>query len=409
MTAAQPVPGEPRPERSARICLVYDCRYPLSHGGAEKWLRSLAEALVLQGARVTYLHAAGRGEEQQDGIRWVGLRETTELYTPAGVRRLRPAVEFSFRVARHLRSHAGDFDLVYVHDMPILPVLAAWWGLRPSHTPWVVEWIEWWSARYWRSYAGPVIGTAGHALQRLALAATPVAVCCSDLTAQALRGARPSMPITRLAGQVVAAGGAPPNEAESEELTTPPQPPLAVFLGRFLPHKRPHLVVDAVLRARQAIPRLRLVIVGHGPEEASLRQRAAALGQDVVEVRVGADDVEVQDTLRRASVLVHPSAREGFGLVVAEANSLGVPVILVDGPDNAAPELIRPGGGITVADADPDAIGSAIVTLIHSGKTARREALANARRLHREHSVALSCRQVLALIPRLRQDRSSAP
>ena len=38
-----------------RICLVYDCLYPHTVGGAERWLRSLAERLAAEGHEVTYL------------------------------------------------------------------------------------------------------------------------------------------------------------------------------------------------------------------------------------------------------------------------------------------------------------------------------------------------------------------
>ena len=393
--------GVPAPTPPTRICIVYDCRYPVSHGGAEKWLGSLARALVSHGARVTYVHGAGRGEEQRDGVRWIGLSDASDLYTPAGIRRSLPVGRFSYRVSRYLRSHGCDFDLVYVHDMPIFPVLGAWWGLRRTRTPWVAEWIEWWGAPYWRSYAGTVTGTIGFLVQRLALAVTRLAVCYSDLTAEALKAARPTMPIARLAGQADCPSEASPDKMPLANPLTPPEQPLAVFLGRFVPHKRAQLAVDAMLHARATIPGLRLILIGNGPEEAALRERAAAIGHGSVEVRTGASDAAVRDALCRASVLVHPSAREGFGLVVSEANSLGVPVVLVAGPDNAAPELIREGGGITVANADPRELSDAIVTIIRSGETARREALANAERLCREHSVARSSQELLEIAHRL--------
>ncbi len=398
MTGDSPPSWGPARIGRTRVCLVYDCRYPASHGGAEKWLGSLARALASRGARVTYLHGAGRGEEETDGVRWVGLSEAAELYTPAGVRRPLPVLRFSRRVSRYLRSHAGDFDLVYVHDMPIFPVLAAWWGLRSTRTPWLVEWIEWWDAAYWRSYAGAAAGTIGYLAQRLALAVTPLAVCYSDLTVEALQRARPELPVARLAGQVESSCLCLPEGVAADDLLAPPAPPLAVFLGRFVPHKRPHLAIDAVLAARASLPDLRLVVVGHGPEEGPLRARAAALDEGMVEVVTGASDAEVRETLRRASVLVHPSVREGFGLVVPEANGLGVPVVLVAGPGNAAPELIQEGGGRTVARADSGEIGDAIVATVRAGEPARREALANARRLGRDRSVDRSAQQLLGLV-----------
>src|SRR5206468_11281564 len=38
-----------------RICLVYDCLFPYTVGGAERWYRNLADRLVAAGHDVTYL------------------------------------------------------------------------------------------------------------------------------------------------------------------------------------------------------------------------------------------------------------------------------------------------------------------------------------------------------------------
>jgi glycosyltransferase involved in cell wall biosynthesis len=51
---------------------------------------------------------------------------------------------------------------------------------------------------------------------------------------------------------------------------------------------------------------------------------------------------------------VLPSRREGYGLVVVEAASLGTPSVLVRDPDNAATELIEDGVNGFVVDAVED-------------------------------------------------------
>ncbi len=38
-----------------RICIVYDCLYPHTVGGAERWYRNLALRLAQEGHDVTYL------------------------------------------------------------------------------------------------------------------------------------------------------------------------------------------------------------------------------------------------------------------------------------------------------------------------------------------------------------------
>src|SRR5262245_14907411 len=46
---------QPEKIRRVRVCIVYDCLYPYTIGGAERWYRSLAERLAATGAEVTYL------------------------------------------------------------------------------------------------------------------------------------------------------------------------------------------------------------------------------------------------------------------------------------------------------------------------------------------------------------------
>src|SRR3954452_1010949 len=43
------------PPRRMRICLIYDCLFPWTVGGAERWTRNVGEALAAEGHEVTYL------------------------------------------------------------------------------------------------------------------------------------------------------------------------------------------------------------------------------------------------------------------------------------------------------------------------------------------------------------------
>ena len=38
-----------------QVCIVYDCLYPFTIGGAERWYRNVAEALASRGHDVTIL------------------------------------------------------------------------------------------------------------------------------------------------------------------------------------------------------------------------------------------------------------------------------------------------------------------------------------------------------------------
>jgi len=378
--------------------VVYDCRYPDSLGGAERWLGCLARELASRGATVTYLHGAVRSVADDDGVHWVGLTDRSHLYTPAGVRRTWPALLFAWRLIGELRRRPAD--LVYVHDMPIFPVLAAAWAFRGRRVRWVVEWIEWWDARYWRSYAGRLTGTVGALLQRLALRLSPVAVCSTDTVAALLRAARPGVAVLRLPGLADLRAAHPPAGPAGVGST----PPRAVFVGRLIPHKGALLAVAALAHARTAHPTLTGRIIGSGPQAAAV---AAAIEQwglsGVVELVTDADDARVRAELAGADVLIHPSVREGFGLVVVEANAVGTPVVLLAAPDNAAVELLDGNaGGVAVPwSGDPirdaAALAAGIGEVIAAGTVGRQAALANAQRCARTATVERSAEVIWSL------------
>jgi glycosyltransferase involved in cell wall biosynthesis len=146
-------------------------------------------------------------------------------------------------------------------------------------------------------------------------------------------------------------------------------------------------VVPAVAAARARVPGLRGEVLGDGPERGEVLRRIAALGLEGVVSAPGFVSAErVDEALRHAACLVLPSVREGYGLVVVEAASLGTPSVLVRDPDNAATELIEEGvNGFVAHGDDARALADAIVRVHDAGPELRASASAwfgrNARRM----------------------------
>ena len=153
---------------------------------------------------------------------------------------------------------------------------------------------------------------------------------------------------------------------------SPPAPvpaePLVVFAGRHIPEKRAPAVVAAVARTD-----LRARILGDGPEYEAVKAEIARLGVgDRVEAPGFVETEQVERDLARALCLVLPSRREGYGLVVVEAASMGTPSVLVRDPDNAATELIEEGVNGFIADsAEPEALAAAIERVRDAGAALR--------------------------------------
>src|SRR2546429_3848570 len=89
-----------------RICVVYDCLFPYTVGGAERWYRNLAERLAVEGHEVSYLTLRQwpRGERPDlaEGVHVVCAGPRLALYTASGRRRIWPPLVFGLGVLAHL-------------------------------------------------------------------------------------------------------------------------------------------------------------------------------------------------------------------------------------------------------------------------------------------------------------------
>ena len=351
-----------------RICVIYDCLFPLTVGGAERWYRNLAERLAADGHEVTYLTLRqwDRGAQPQiDGpVRVVAVGPRMALYTESGRRRILPPLVFGLGVLWHLLRQGRRYDVVHTCAFPYFSLLAAAL-LRPLRRyRLVVDWFEVWSRSYWLDYLGGAQGRIGALVQRLCAAVPQRAFCFSDLHAARLRAEGLRGPVTVLRG--LYAGSLDPPRARAAD-------PLVLFAGRLIPEKRVTLGVAAVASAAEQIEGLKGVFYGDGPEREALREAIAAHGAKAIVSAPGFADGELLDEdMRRALCMLLPSRREGYGMVVVEASAHATPSIVVAGEDNAATELVEEGvNGVVVTSADPEAVAEAIVRVSEAGLALR--------------------------------------
>lgn len=106
-----------------------------------------------------------------------------------------------------------------------------------------------------------------------------------------------------------------------------------VVFGRLVAHKRVDVVLHALAALRSERPRLRLDVVGEGPQRAVLEGTALRLGLGHRVTFHGFVDEETKSALLgRAAVHVCASDAEGWGLTVIEAAGHGVPTLARDVP-----------------------------------------------------------------------------
>ena len=348
-----------------RVCLVYDCLYPYTVGGAERWYRNLAEHLAASGHDVTFLtRRQWKRDSEVDlpGVRVVAVSPRMALYA-GGRRRLLPPILFGLGVLWHLLRHSRRYDIVHTASFPYFSLLAAGIARRRGDFRLLVDWHEVWTPVYWREYFGP-LGGIGWRIQRACIRIPQQAFCFSRLHEQRLRDEGFSGELTRLEGQYTGpAEGVQPRQAR----------PVAVFAGRHIPEKRVTALVLALAEARRQLPELRAEIYGDGPDRADVLRAIAERGLNDKVVAPGFVAAPVlEDALASALCFVLASRREGYGLVIIEATARGVPVVVVAGPDNAAVELVEDGSnGVVAASAEPRELAAAIVRVHEHGAELR--------------------------------------
>ncbi len=107
--------------------------------------------------------------------------------------------------------------------------------------------------------------------------------------------------------------------------------PIVLFAGRLVDSKGCDYLIRAMARVQRQMPEVELVVIGDGPLRHDLEQLAASCLTNYK--FVGAvSQAEVRHWMNRAKVFSVPSfttpmgTSEGFGLVFAEAQAMGLPV-----------------------------------------------------------------------------------
>lgn len=152
--------------------------------------------------------------------------------------------------------------------------------------------------------------------------------------------------------------------------------PTVLFVGRFVPGKGAHDLVEAVARVRAEAP-CRLVMAGDGPERASLQRLVADRGLGGV---VSFPGYLTGDALtaayRSAFVFALPSYSEGFATVLSEAMDAGLPLVTT-GICGALDHLTEGDNVLFVQPGRVDQLAAALRRLLGDGPLRRHMAARN--------------------------------
>jgi phosphatidylinositol alpha-mannosyltransferase len=313
-----------------------------SPGGVQVHIRGLSRYLRQQGHDVRILAPARRPVEE--ACVWRAGRTLAVPYN-GSIAPIGPGPAVAARVAHRLR--AFDPDVVHVHE-PMVPGASLFATLQSRR---------------------PVFATF-HANAGRARSLRVMAPLARRVYARIDR----PMAVSRAAARFIADTiGVPepvvvPNGVDLDAFRRPAatldgRPPTLLFVNRLDPRKGFGVLLAAFARASEALPDLRLVVAGDGPDRLAAAQLPAGL-RSRIELLGDVPHADVPDVHARADLFVAPAlGRESFGMVLVEAMAAGLPIVASAIPGytevvehGRTAWLVRPG--------DDAALASAIVTLL---------------------------------------------
>jgi glycosyltransferase involved in cell wall biosynthesis len=328
-------------------------------GGSERYIERIAADLVADGCQVEVLcsrHAGVPHRLRRDGVlfRHAGGRWTVYLRALATLLRERLSgrgpdvvVDVHNGIPFFARLVAGCPVVVLVHHVHREQWNVVFGGALASFGWWLESWV---SPRVHRGCQYIAVSeVTRRELVELGVQESAVAVVHN--------GTRPVAP------------GQPERD---------PNPSLVV-LGRLVPHKRVEHALGVLAALGPEFPGLHLRVIGEGWWREELQAEAARLGvADQVTFTGFIDESTKESLLARSWLMLAPSVKEGWGLMVVEAAAHGIPSIAYRSAGGLAESIHHDKTGVLV-DELPQLIGTARQLLIDHR---RRNELGEAAREH---------------------------
>lgn len=346
-----------------KIAFVYDAVYPWVKGGAEKRVYELARRLAARDHQVHWYGMGywwseqGKKNIEMDGIKLHGVMKPMELYQDDR-RSIKEAIYFAVMVL--LKFRAGRYDIIDCQGFPFFSCFSAKINSLLNKSTLVITLHEVWND-YWYHYLGKA-GFFGRLTEKLMVKLTSHLITVSSKTRKDLAEIKPGE------NSVIIPNGIDVKEINN---TKPSGDKTNVlFVGRLIKEKNVDMLLKALVELRDFIPFLKCTIIGEGPERERLENLTSELNlqSNITFLGFTEDYSQVISHMKSSEVLVLPSEREGFGMVVLEANACGLPVVVVDHPMNAAKDLIKEGKNGFVADLNVESISDNIKQAINTKK-----------------------------------------
>lgn len=279
---------------------------------------------------------------QYEGMALHGVCKARKLYVN-GRRSISEALVFAVKLFPVLLKE--KFDLIDVSVFPYFSCFTVKAVSVLKKTPAVFTWHEVWGD-YWYEYLGKTKGFFGLLIEKTVAIISKNNIAVSDWTKdrlEALKGKDSKIAVLpngvdlKLISEIKPAG-------RGLSGTTGDKIYDVIFAGRLIKEKNVDVLIKAISLLKKDFPEICCCVVGDGPERKALEKLTRELGVQENVIFEGFQEYRTLiGKIKASKVLVLPSSREGFGMVVIEAFACGVPVVTVKQKYNAAQGLVEDG------------------------------------------------------------------
>lgn len=341
-----------------KIAFISDAILPYNIGGKEKRLYEVTKRLASRGYLVTVYTMKWWKDDTDsvliDGVKYKAISPYYPLYD-GSKRSMKQGILFAINCLKLLKE---DFDVVDVDHMTHLNLFSMKLVCLLKGKKMYATWHEVWGCKYWMNYIGSTKGALAYIIEKISSYLPNEIISISEHTTESLKSV---LKTNRTIHTIPIGVEVVVPEIKGSSINSD-----IIFAGRLLPNKNVDVLIKAISIIKKTNPAVKLVVVGDGPERAALEKLSASLDLnkniDFVGFVDKHEDLYVKMTESR--VFAFPSSREGFGIVVIEANACGLPVVTVDSDDNASKYLIESGKNGEVCKLNENDLAVAIENLL---------------------------------------------
>lgn len=136
--------------------------------------------------------------------------------------------------------------------------------------------------------------------------------------------------------------------------------PTVTFIGRLKRHKLPDHAIRAFKIIKKKIPSAKMWVIGDGYMLNDLK----ILGSEDITFFGRVNNDSKYDLLARSQLVLMPSIREGWGLIVSESNAMGTPVIAYN-VNGLRDSVVHGTNGLLVQSNTPESLAESALEVLN--------------------------------------------